>query len=99
MIIVEPQDQEATSGSMVRLDCMSEGVPDPLVVWTHSDGKPVYQDSVVSVEKNGSLLFASADGTHEGQYTCWAVNSAGVTQKQAHLRVMARRGENELLSH
>lgn len=92
MITAELEDQEVLSGSKVRLDCTSEGTPDPVVVWTHGDTTPVYQGSLVTMATNGSLLFSSADRSHDGLYTCWAISSSGVAKKQARLRVTAKKG-------
>lgn len=90
LISVAPEDQEVLAGTKVKLDCVADGVG---VVWTYGDGTPLYRDSAISMEKNGSLLFSPADSTHEGVYTCWALSTAGGTShRQATLRVEAKRG-------
>ena len=91
MISLAPQDQDVLEGSEVKLDCHSDD--DPTIVWSRGNGEPVYRDTTVSMEKNGSLLFSSVDSRDEGVYTCWALSSSGATQKQANLRVTAKRGE------
>lgn len=75
------------------MDCVSEGTPIPLVMWTRGDSDlPAYQDGIVSIQENGSLLFESADVSHDGVYTCWAMNSGGVTTSKARLIVDPKRG-------
>ena len=91
VISLAPQDQQVLSGSKVKMDCVSEGTPTPLVMWTRGDKLPVYQDSGISVQDNGSLLFESADMSHDGMYTCWAVSSGGVSKSRALLSVTPKR--------
>ena len=90
MIRIEPEDQQVLSGSKVRFDCGAVG--ESVVVWTQGDGSPVYQDSLVTVTTNGSLLFSSADRSHEGMYTCFVIGNSGVVKKQAHLTVTIKKG-------
>lgn len=71
------------------MDCAAEG---ELVVWTEGDKTPVYQDSLVTVATNGSLLFSSADRSHDGVYTCLVIGSSGVAKKQARLTVTDKKG-------
>lgn len=93
LIITGPEDQSVLSGSKVRLDCVGEGVPVPLMMWTSGhDHRPVYQERGVTVGSNGSLLFESVASSHNGTYTCWAVSSRGASQRQANLTVTDKKG-------
>ena len=95
MISTGPRDQSVLSGSKVSLDCVGEGVPTPLVLWTRGhDRRPVYQEKGVTIGTNGSLIFESVASSHNGTYTCWAVSSGGASQTQAKLTVTEKKGYN-----
>ena len=88
-----PEDRSVFSGSRARLDCVGEGDPSPLVLWTSGDDRrPVYQERGVTIGTNGSLMFESVGSSHSGMYTCWAVNSGGASQSHAQLTVTEKKG-------
>ena len=93
LISTGPLDQSVLSGSKVRLDCISEGIPTPFVLWTSGhDSSPVYQEPGITVSSNGSLIFESVGSSHNGTYTCWAVSSGGASQRHAKLTVIDKEG-------
>ena len=75
------------------MDCQAEGLPHPFISWTHNgSSRPVYEDELVSVATNGSLLFYSVQMSQAGSYTCHASNIRGVIEKDVVLEVWSRKG-------
>ena len=63
------------------LDCRATGSPAPTITWTRNE-RPLDFASLPSVQlaSNGSLIFIAVTGQEEGNYSCRAVNKAGVSE-------------------
>ena len=81
---------EAAEGEELRLHCAApEGNPAPSIYWER-DGETLLKDDFFRVEKNGDLVIPSAGLEDAGGYVC-AASSAGVTRRDAEIRVRVTR--------
>lgn len=77
---VEPRDTSVVSGQNVRIDCLAEGFPAPVITWERgSADSPRHYTAIASgphyeVYANGSLLIKNAQEDDAGYYLCQASN-------------------------
>ena len=64
----------AIEGSDVLLHCLAVGNPIPRVTWWRGT------EELPGVLSNGSILLSSVQTNNEGNYTCHAANSLGLTE-------------------
>jgi hypothetical protein len=71
----------AINGSLISLDCLARGEPDPTIFWL-KDFTAInltFSDNIM-LEANGTLVIKDADFEDTGFYTCVADNGLGVNQ-------------------
>nr|XP_042900815.1 Down syndrome cell adhesion molecule-like protein Dscam2 [Parasteatoda tepidariorum] len=77
---VEPKDTSVVSGRNVRIDCLADGFPAPVITWERgSANSPRHYSAIASgphyeVYANGSLLIKNAQDDDAGYYLCQASN-------------------------
>ncbi|KAG8182320.1 hypothetical protein JTE90_004089 [Oedothorax gibbosus] len=77
---VEPRDTSVVSGRNVRIDCLADGFPAPVITWERgSANSPRHYSAIASgphyeVYANGSLLIKNAQEEDAGYYLCQASN-------------------------
>ncbi|CAL1284864.1 unnamed protein product [Larinioides sclopetarius] len=77
---VEPRDTSVVSGRNVRIDCLADGFPAPVITWERgSANSPRHYSAIASgphyeVYANGSLLIKNAQEDDAGYYLCQASN-------------------------
>ncbi|GBL76503.1 Titin [Araneus ventricosus] len=86
----EPASVEGLAGSFIILDCQVSGYPPPTVTWIKQNDAEEMQ-KVMSVVKNGSLIFHKLLAEDEGEYLCKAQNNVGATlQKFVTVSVLGK---------
>nr|XP_040576477.1 Down syndrome cell adhesion molecule-like protein Dscam2 isoform X20 [Lepeophtheirus salmonis] len=101
---VEPTDKHFAQGSEAKIDCKSDGFPQPKIVWRKAIGLPVsneqrptpsdYKDLDVSNDRNmkiidGTLIIKNIQKSNEGFYLCKASNGIGGISAVAKISVQA----------
>ena len=75
-------------GSIIPLDCTSDGRPKPTVVW-YQDGREFKGRRRTAVKKNGQVLrINKAKVEDSGKYTCNASNAVGGISRTYALHVL-----------
>ena len=78
IIVRPPEDTAVELDRLVVLNCVSTGIPEPIVTFFHSSSE-VQLDNRIT--QNGQfLIITRAEITDSGEYFCQAVNSAGTAQ-------------------
>lgn len=84
-------DEAMNYGETVQAQCTISGGDLPVNVTWYYNGLPLETYLGVYTEKRGNrinnLMIDSVVGKHMGNYTCVAVNRAGIVQHSAELRV------------
>ncbi|XP_003745178.1 fasciclin-2 [Galendromus occidentalis] len=86
-----PEVAEVTEGSLGGLHCSATGYPQPLYYWTDFSGRNL--SSVIGFRvtpETGVLEITHVAREDEGEYTCHAVNPAGVDLAQIKVDVIVR---------
>nr|XP_061831771.1 hemicentin-1-like isoform X1 [Nerophis lumbriciformis] len=82
-----PQDMSVLQNRQVTLECKSDAVPPPTLIWL-KDGQPLQVSARVRVLSEGRYLQVNmAELNDRAQYTCVASNIAGKTTRQFNLTV------------
>ncbi|XP_061739556.1 hemicentin-1 [Nerophis ophidion] len=82
-----PQDMSVLQNRQVTLECKSDAVPSPTLIWL-KDGQPLQASARVRVLSEGRYLQVNMAELNDGaQYTCVASNIAGQTTRQFNLTV------------
>ncbi|UYV70832.1 hypothetical protein LAZ67_8000774 [Cordylochernes scorpioides] len=77
---VEPRDTSVIAGQNVRIDCLADGFPTPVVTWERGSGLSPRQYVAIAsgphyeVYANGSLLVKHVQEADGGYYLCQASN-------------------------
>ena len=75
-------------GDTVVLDCISMGIPQPVVTWFRNSVQlPNPGLAHIQQDQNDSLIFSGVRKSDEGDYVCWAKNAAGNESATVSLRV------------
>ena len=88
LFATQPLTQTTISGSSVRLDCVSDAYPPPVIRWKvsrvmtksavmTSSSMAILSSPRIHVLENGSLVIKSVQSEDSGHYTCEASNSVG----------------------
>eukprot|EP00117_Sycon_ciliatum_P050703 scpid52538/ scgid35761/ Leucine-rich repeats and immunoglobulin-like domains protein 3 len=80
-------NQVITEGAPVKLQCIADGLPRPIIEWTVPDHVIVGQDIQIN-NTHGTVIISSAKLTHEGSYRCQATNRYGVANRTVKLTVI-----------
>uniref|UniRef100_A0A673JCH4 Matrix-remodeling-associated protein 5-like n=1 Tax=Sinocyclocheilus rhinocerous TaxID=307959 RepID=A0A673JCH4_9TELE len=93
-------DKKVMYGGILKVDCVSSGLPDPKIQWALPDGTMI--NSVMKSERNvgsrsrryvvfdnGTLFFNEVGMREEGDYTCYAENQVGKDEMKVHVKVVA----------
>ncbi|CAD5123226.1 DgyrCDS11587 [Dimorphilus gyrociliatus] len=73
-------------GNEIRLDCVVEGQPKPVIIWL-KDGSLIPPNDVRIREAEDSLLIFPAKTEDTGLFTCLAENEAGRSEKKFSIHV------------
>lgn len=73
------------SGNPARFTCRADGIPLPTVSWYRHN--TLIGDRVSGSQTEKQLTFSSTNLTDRGEYTCRAINVAGMDEKVANLIV------------
>ena len=79
----------AFNGSLISLDCLARGEPEPTISWL-KDFTAInltFSDNIV-LEANGTLVIMEADFEDTGFYTCVADNGLGINQVSVSVEVI-----------
>ncbi|XP_067123055.1 cell adhesion molecule Dscam1-like [Centruroides vittatus] len=77
---VEPRDESVVSGQNVRIDCLADGFPTPVITWERGSVSSPHHYTVIAsgphyeVYANGSLLIKNVEEDDGGYYLCQATN-------------------------
>ncbi|MEQ2312198.1 Immunoglobulin superfamily DCC subclass member 3 [Ameca splendens] len=83
-----PQSISRPAGGSALFTCVSQGVPDPHLIWL-KNGKVLMPGQNVKLTNNKSTLaLTRISSDDEAIYQCIAENSAGTNQASAHLAVV-----------
>jgi hypothetical protein len=79
-VLTGPKNQTVLQGENVRFDCEVDGRPNPSTSWLFKNQNISTNHSVLS---NDSLLLYSVQNNDlwEGEYSCYAENEAGQSEK------------------
>ncbi|XP_076315975.1 hemicentin-1-like [Tachypleus tridentatus] len=72
-----PSEVTVIQGQDVTLDCRTEGIPNPRIIWERSTKPLDLLDSRLVVLPNKSLRISLAQPSDMGTYICTAINEAG----------------------
>ncbi|XP_038056702.1 peroxidasin homolog isoform X2 [Patiria miniata] len=86
---VTPQFLSAIEGSTVELFCQATGYPLPVIAWRKDGGLLPDSRRYLSLA-SGTLRIVRVTREDEGNYDCYAVNSAGSIQTTAQIEVRPR---------
>ncbi|XP_022102574.1 peroxidasin homolog isoform X3 [Acanthaster planci] len=86
---VTPQFLSAIEGSTVELFCQAAGYPLPVIAW-RKDGSLLPDSRRYLSLASGTLRIVRVTREDEGNYDCYAVNSAGSIQATAQIEVRPR---------
>jgi hypothetical protein len=80
VVLTGPRNPTVLKGEDVRFDCKVDGRPNPSTSWLFKNQNISTNHSVLS---NGSLLLYSVynNDSYEGEYSCYAENEAGQSEK------------------
>ncbi|KFM73053.1 Hemicentin-1, partial [Stegodyphus mimosarum] len=76
-------------GNKIALECSAVGVPPPEISWLKENSVLLFDDSESSIFGKNELYFDNVKLQHSGNYSCIAVNEAGVDRKDFVLQVSA----------
>ncbi|CAB4068857.1 ROBO2 [Lepeophtheirus salmonis] len=79
-----PENASIASGKEIRLVCVAEGKPKPMISWSKSAGSLPLSRSRI---EGGLLIIKNAITTDEDVYRCMAENSAGMDTATAAIRI------------
>ena len=84
--VQEPMNQIVKQDTNVTFLCNASGVPDPTISWTFNNGSlpPLSQTNVRGML---SLFLVKNTAEYEGNYTCTALNRAGISNSTSKLTV------------
>ncbi|TRY78393.1 hypothetical protein TCAL_08987 [Tigriopus californicus] len=90
VIPVPPQGEvEVKAGTSVTLDCLTNGRPDPMVIWMHEDERtfllPGDSTDILEVTPRGQLIVQEV--FYPMQFICFAVNIVGSTMAKSQISV------------
>lgn len=81
IFMLKPTSQTAIAGNVVRFDCLSEGLPQPVIRWktsrNNSQSTTILSSPRMHVLENGSLVIRAVEILDEGRYVCEATNGVG----------------------
>ena len=87
IIISGPTNQTLPIKSVAILNCISIGVPQPIISW-YKDGTPIINTHKVIINNNGTLIINDLDkNSDQGLYTCVASSRSGKTTWSGYLRL------------
>ena len=87
--LVYPSPVMAVNGSLIFLDCLAGGEPEPTISWL-KDFTAInltFSDNIV-LEANGTLVIMEAEFEDTGFYTCVADNGLGINQVSVPVEVI-----------
>ncbi|XP_052400699.1 matrix-remodeling-associated protein 5 [Carassius gibelio] len=97
--VLQPRYSEVTAylGETVRLECQSQGLPQPRITWILPDREMVHSsgfthanpENKISVSPNGTLHMKSVSQMDRGIYKCIASNAAGADNISVRLTIVA----------
>ncbi|KAL7632162.1 UNVERIFIED_CONTAM: hypothetical protein RMT77_017519 [Armadillidium vulgare] len=100
VFVVRPRNVRVSSGSSAAFECLVEGSPPPLVVWSRQDDHELFlprRDTPLGGADDSPNLWVNSDGTLiinnvarnlSGWYTCAAVSASGSLVARALLEVL-----------
>ena len=96
IVLTDPTQKTVLQHNDVRFDCEVDGRPKPSTLWLFKNQSVSTSHSVLS---NGSLLLYSVQNNdlYEGEYSCFAENEAGRSEKSR--RYLTVHGKSETAYH
>lgn len=91
--LLKPTNMAAVAGSGLRLDCLADGYPHPVIRWKMSRRDPfmasangpiaILSSPRIHVLENGSLIIKTVQTEDQGRYVCELSNGVGKSQESA----------------
>ncbi|KAF8561358.1 hypothetical protein P879_00953, partial [Paragonimus westermani] len=75
-LVTVPRNMTVQSGSVVTMECLAEGEPQPSITW-YKNQNSVQMDETHSLVNNGSLRIVGVSVDDDGLYHCVASSSLG----------------------
>jgi len=85
--VKEPVDQIVSLHNNITFVCNVSGVPSPDIIWSFNGGESLPLLSETNAGGVLSLFLVKNTAEYEGNYTCTAVNRAGINNSTAKLTV------------
>lgn len=77
------------AGKNIKLQCIAEGKPKPIISWVAPNDDVYRLDSDgfegIDVDETGSLIIENVNSKDQGKYICVATSAANSKQQQAHM--------------
>ncbi|MEE6496307.1 hypothetical protein FKM82_002295, partial [Ascaphus truei] len=80
--------QERVTKQQISLPCPAEGNPKPIIKWFRDDKELTGAEPGIRIVEDGTrLIIHSLTPYDNGEYTCLAINEAGLTERKYNLKV------------
>ncbi|ULT80160.1 hypothetical protein L3Y34_010619 [Caenorhabditis briggsae] len=80
---------DVLDGGQFAIPCAVSGTPPPAITW-YLDGRRIVPNSKdFAILADNTLVVKKADKSHNGVYTCTAVNSAGENEQKTTVRILS----------
>lgn len=81
---------EGIVNQTLQIECRTSGIPEPKIEWT-KDARPLSLGSNMELLYNGTILrLYNIESTHEGRYSCTAMNKIGRAEIDAFIQVIGK---------